>query len=77
MGGELKFNATYELCAGKKVLISTKKRFKVQRDVSNVASHIFTPLIGPELASRGEKWIIGGQDACHVSHYNFWPAPKS
>ena len=64
LGQALHANSTFELCAGKKVSVSTKRRYKVHSSRPEGKLHFSAMMTSPEMSR--DKWIIGGQDSCHV-----------
>lgn len=69
LGQALRANSTFELCAGKKVSCSTKRRYKVHSANADGKLHFSAMMTSPEMSE--DKWIIGGQDSCHVCHFLF------
>ena len=63
LGQALRANSTFELCAGKKVGVSAKRRYKMHS--SSQGKLHFSPMMTRKQMSNN-KWIIGGQDSCHV-----------
>ena len=74
LGQALRANSTFELCAGKKVSVSSKRRYKVHSTSDTVNGggrklHFSALMTRKEMSK--DKWIIGGQDSCHVRQTNF------
>ena len=70
LGQALHANSTFELCAGKKVSVSTKRRYKVHSSRPEGKLHFSAMMTSPEMSR--DKWIIGGQDSCHVCQASFY-----
>ena len=69
LGQALRANSTFELCAGKKVSCSTKRRYKVHSANADGKLHFSAMMTSPEMSE--DKWIIGGQDSCHLCNFLF------
>ena len=54
------------MCAGKKVYLPVKKQYTV-RQTSQIDRDFNFTEVRTEREEKDQEWILGGQDACHVS----------
>ena len=54
------------MCAGKKVYLPVKKQYTVHQTSQKDEDFNFTE-VRTEKEEKDQEWILGGQDACHVS----------
>ena len=63
-GKDLRANTRFELCAGKKIYIPNKKQYDVIPNFPDEGKFHFVEI--KTGIKEDEKWILGGEDSCHV-----------
>ena len=65
MAKSLDVDTSFEICAGKKMYLPSKKHFKAQM-LSN-GTYNFSEVVSS--SDSNKSWILGGQDSCHVNKF--------